>query len=120
MHHDHVGERVLIAGDFNQQRQQDYTMEEWQRICANKARRDSPETDNVAETLAQAGYTCNLDASLITTAARNCPLTDPPPSTHWTGTIVDHTYFRNLELLGVYVSPSDWSDHRLTVCDWQF
>jgi endonuclease/exonuclease/phosphatase family metal-dependent hydrolase len=111
--------RVLIAGDFNQQRQQDYTIDEWTRICQSKAKRQAPETDFVAETLAQAGYTCNFDATLVATAERNWPPTDPPPSTHWTGTIVDYAYFRNLQLLGVYVSPSDWSDHRMIVCDWQ-
>jgi endonuclease/exonuclease/phosphatase family metal-dependent hydrolase len=111
---------VLIAGDFNQQRQQDYTTEEWTRICQNKAKRHSPETDFVAETLAQAGYTCNFDATLIASAERNWPPTDPPPSTHWTGTIVDYTYFRgNVQLLGVYVHSSALSDHRMTVCDWQ-
>jgi endonuclease/exonuclease/phosphatase family metal-dependent hydrolase len=110
---------VLIAGNFNRQRRQDYTTEEWTRICQSKANRQSPETDLVAETLAQAGYTCNFDATLVATAKRNWFPTDPPPSTHWTGTIVDYTYFRgNVQLLGVYVSPSALSDHRMTVCDW--
>ena len=41
-----------------------------------------------------------------------------PPATHWTGTIVDYAYGRNLTAEGVYISPAYWSDHRMIVTDW--
>jgi len=107
---------VIVAGDFNQQRQMDYTEAEWAAICANKESRYSPKDDGVAAALNQAGFTCTLDSSSL--QLQNWDKKDPPPSTHWTGTIVDYSYSRNLDAYSVYVSPSDLSDHRLIITDW--
>ena len=47
---------------------------------------------------------------------------DPPPSTHWTGTIVDYSYGKGKDLAvsALYVSPCGLSDHRLLVTDWKW
>jgi endonuclease/exonuclease/phosphatase family metal-dependent hydrolase len=110
-------ERVLILGDFNQQRSKDYTNEEWAGICANKKLRGSPYDDGVAGELSKVGFSCVWD---------NVPVRinwiegDPPPSTHWTGTLIDYTYSRGLlKCCGLFVSPSGLSDHRLIVSDWK-
>ena len=106
----------LIVGDFNQQREQDYTPTEWRRIVANKAHRtESFTSDGVAELLQRThGFTCVWDNALN----RNWPATDPPPATHWSGTVIDYTYSRNLQNVGAYVSSMGSSDHRLVISDW--
>ena len=130
---------VMIIGTFNQQRRQDYTAEEWQLLAENKERRKSPLDDGVAYLLRAFGYDCIWDDTynMINDpyhhqfSARsiqknhkphrtNWNPEQPPPSTHWSGTVVDYTYIKDnhLELAGVYVSPSHLSDHRLVVCDW--
>ena len=138
MNHD-----VLLVGDFNQQRQQDYTEEEWGLICANKRQRASPPSDGVADLLEESGFSCVWDeqhfrhqpsgtTSPSGVAASNWKPGSPPPSTHWTGTVIDYTWYRRAtdnpvgskhscikRLHGVYVSPSNLSDHRLVVCDWE-
>lgn len=129
---------VLLVGDFNQQRQQDYTEGEWNLICANKQQRASPPNDGVADLLERSGFTCIWDnhhfqsctASRDGVTASNWKPDSPPPSTHWTGTVIDYTWYRRAtgadnnqscikQLHGVYVSPSNLSDHRLVVCDWE-
>lgn len=69
--------------------------------------------------LQRQAFTVSFD-NLHATVGRNLPPNTPPPSTHWTGTLIDYTYFTGpgLELKGVYVSPSNLSDHRLVVSDW--
>lgn len=111
--------RIMIVGDFNQQRKQDYTRDEWQMIVDNKQRRKSPQEDGVAYLLSAFGYSCIWDRPFA--KQTNWRALDPPPATHWSGTIVDHTFFKDdrLFLNGVYVSPSNLSDHRLVVCDWE-
>ena len=118
---DHVQTRsqtdsFLIVGDFNQQREQDYTQTEWERILANKEHRfeETKHTDGVAELLQSSGFECAWEAA----PSRNWPTQDPPPSTHWTGTVVDYAYSRNLQNVGAYVSPAGMSDHRLVITDW--
>jgi hypothetical protein len=44
--------------------------------------------------------------------------TSHPPAMHWSGTIVDYSYGRNILAVAVSISPAGWSDHRMTVCDW--
>ena len=106
-------ERILVAGDFNQQRQKDYSAQEWEAICANKARRGSPAEDGVARLLQESDFICMWDEWKQSNWD-----TPYPPATHWSGTIIDYTYARHLEVDGVYVAPSSLSDHRLIVCDW--
>ena len=132
-----INSSVMIIGDLNQQRQRDYTPDEWQLILANKAQRESPPTDGVDQLLKAFGLTCiwdtpppgkndkdgldtNWAAPNNTNNSPNSNNHHPPPSTHWTGTIVDYTYYNHdrLQLKGVYVSPSGLSDHRPIVCDW--
>lgn len=114
---------LLIVGDFNQQRPQDYASEEWERILANKAHRgESTASDGVAELLEAQGLACvwDNDDSNNTGAShgRNWSATDPPPATHWSGTVIDYAYSRHVRNVGVYVSPAGWSDHRLVITDW--
>lgn len=54
-------ERVIIAGDFNQQRQQDYQPDEWQHICKNFAKRGAPRHDGVSTLLLTAGFSSMID-----------------------------------------------------------
>lgn len=130
---------VLLVGDLNQQRQEDYSDNEWTSICVNKQRRKSPQSDGVADKLKSSGFSCVWDKSHYQTRSdfgapkgkssmtvSNWRPGSPPPSTHWTGTIIDYTWYRPgvrhpciKRIHGVYVSPSNLSDHRLVVCDWE-
>jgi exonuclease III len=119
----HVAEHVrpedglVVAGDFNQQRADDYLPAEWERICASKERRqEEVATQGVDELLAAEGLRCVWDHA---TADRNWPAGQPPPATHWSGTVIDYAYSRNLCHVGTYVSPCGLSDHRLIITDWK-
>mmetsp|Transcript_4384 Transcript_4384/g.9231 ORF Transcript_4384/g.9231 Transcript_4384/m.9231 type:complete len:425 (+) Transcript_4384:43-1317(+) len=138
---------ILILGDLNQQRQKDYDKEEWRRIAQSMDHRRAPRDDGVASLLHREGFGCAWDypppdrqqqqqqqpppsmkrtnfwyghnhdnESLL---PPSCP--PLPPSTHWSGTIVDYSYSStNLSAVGCYVSPYvGLSDHRMTVCDWK-
>ena len=109
---------LMIIGNFNQQRERDYTAEEWRQISARKHPRRSPLDDGVPALLEGAGFRCAFDS--IPRRGRNWLCDDPLPSTHWSGTVVEYTCFRGpgLKLDGVYVSPCGLSDHRMVVCDW--
>ena len=113
---------VLIVGDFNQQRPQDYTPTEWDRIVANKRHRtDEAPTDGVDALLNDAGFVCVWDGNTDASSPRNWPPDVPPPATHWSGTVIDYVYSRGggIHNMGTYVSPSGLSDHRLIVTDWK-
>ena len=43
-----------------------------------------------------------------------------PPATHWSGTVVDFSYGRNVAPVSVSVGAPGLSDHRMTVCDWSW
>lgn len=120
----HDEDRILIVGDLNQQRENDYTDLEWVTLCANKKMRDSPSDDGVSTLLRNSQFRCNFDC-LSSKAESDPPLKcnwlqhDPPPATHWTSTIVDYSYFKgSINLEGINIHPSKLSDHRLIVCDW--
>jgi hypothetical protein len=119
---DGIGNITLVLGDFNQQRQVDYTESEWNAICANKKfRGGSPEDDGVAGLLRNAGFSSIWDKQFAHEATCNWRNQDhPPPSTHWTGTIVDYAYGRGqgLKPTQILVSSSSLSDHRMIVVDW--
>ena len=127
----------LIAGDFNQQRCDDYSSLEWKWICENKLKRHSPASDGVSDLLKENNFVCNFDQiSRSTNCGKenenrqnfktsnklvecNWIKTDPPPATHWSGTVIDYTYTRGpIHLRKIQISPSNLSDHRLVVCDW--
>lgn len=114
-----VGRRTLIVGDLNQQRQSDYTRQEWEAVCESKEKRDSPSNDGVARLLKSCGFRCFWDHKKEDFKC-NWNLCHPPPATHWTSTIVDYSYFRGLiDIDGINVSPSNLSDHRLIISDWR-
>jgi len=106
---------VLIAGDFNQQRQQDYSDDVWESITASMQNRGQPEDDGVSQLLQASGFTCCFD---YPSARTNWPTSQNPPPTHWTSTIVDYTYGRGVEAQAVYVGHSSLSDHQPVVTDW--
>ena len=150
--------RVLVVGDFNQQRRRDYTPGEWKLICASKKRRGCAETDGVADLMAEAGFVCAFDAGGDRgtadggsggssdgdgsaeaggagpicegggfeqrrgggdTVAHNWAPGAPPPATHWTGTVIDLAFARGPVVpRGVFVVPSNLSDHRPVITDW--
>lgn len=113
---------ILLVGDFNQQRQEDYSPNEWKSICENKARRGSPEDDGVGSLLRGKQFRCSYDAcrDKLRDVACNWTAGDPPPATHWTSTVIDYSYFRGeIGVSGVYVSPSNLSDHRMIITDWR-
>jgi len=139
---------IVIAGDFNQQRPQDYTPDEWKRIASSANLRGVPLEDGVAATLEEGGFRCILDDVSPTNSSSdteeenkvrcNWKSTLPPPSTHWSGTTIDYTYYSNpkqqqqqqqlqqpspatttISPHGVYISPAGFSDHRMTVTDWK-
>jgi len=153
---------VLIAGDFNQQRCKDYAPSEWKQIGASADLRGVPRDDGVADLLEKGGFLCVLDdvrsshreqdddadedSSRSGSKPRhgvacNWNQAQPPPSTHWSGTTIDYTYYYNHKQTpsdvrpshetssaantttaiaphGIYVGPAGFSDHRLTVTDW--
>ncbi len=131
---------VLIAGDFNQQRSKDYTPSEWRNVASSADLRGVPLDDGVSSILESSGFQCVLDtvqANHTNTNANmarvqcNWNQSQPPPSTHWSGTIIDYTYFSNphnpedsptlttIAPHGVYVGSAGFSDHRMTVTDWK-
>ena len=119
-------ERVILVGDMNQQRSQDYTPDEWQRICLGMIYRNSCQDDGVAKLLRNQGFQCSWDTTLpnysCSTKKKKIIRTNwdttHPPATHWSGTIVDYPYGYNVSPLTISISPVGWSDHRMTVCDW--
>jgi len=109
--------KVILAGDLNQQRQCDYAPEEWDSaIAPNMVKRNTCFDDGVDKLLQNEGFRCAWDTS----PAKTNWTTVHPPSTHWSGTIVDYSYGRNLRANAVFISPAGWSDHRMTVVDWDW
>jgi len=138
-HHPTKAIPILIAGDFNQQRSRDYTCSEWKRVVGSAGLRNVPLDDGVASILEKHGFRCILDdvrqqgSETQAKVTCNWDQTQPPPSTHWSGTTIDYTYYCNPSVVppaadqsfstviapqGVYVGPSGFSDHRPTVTDW--
>ena len=110
-------ERVIMAGDFNQQRRQDYTTQEWNRIVESMKRRHVCEDDGVYTLLQKAGFKCAWsDLQFPNTNWE----TSKPPATHWSGTVIDYSYGKNVVSIQASISPAPWSDHRMTVCDWNW
>lgn len=115
-------EPVILAGDFNQQRKRDYTKQEWQRIAASMYKRKACPDDSVGTLLESQSFRCVFDQlgqQQQHRATFNWETSSLPPSTHWSGTTIDYTYTRHLDVQGVYISPAGYSDHRMTVCDWK-
>jgi endonuclease/exonuclease/phosphatase family metal-dependent hydrolase len=110
---------TLLAADFNQPRQADYTAEEWGWIMAWREAQGEGASDGVHELLHGAGFACAHDAEGVD---RNWPAGAPPPPTHWTGTTIDRAYCSSssggLACVGLYVHPSGLSDHHAVVSDW--
>lgn len=108
---------VLIVGDFNQQRAIDYTTQEWESIVQSKERRREASVEDGVDHHLQhdMGFVCAWDAF----DDCNWNPNHPPPATHWSGTVIDYAYSKNLRAQGVYVSPVGLSDHRLCVTDWK-
>jgi len=52
---------VIVMGDFNQQRANDYTPREWNRIAGSARLRNVPLDDGVSELLETRGFRCVLD-----------------------------------------------------------
>jgi endonuclease/exonuclease/phosphatase family metal-dependent hydrolase len=113
-------DRVILMGDFNQQRQEDYTRSEWKQIAESMANRNVVEDDGVSTMLHKMNFKCAWTG--LSSSSPDCTNweTSRPPSTHWTGTIVDYSYGRNVNSLKASISPVGWSDHRMTVCDWHW
>lgn len=118
----HKDDPIILAGDFNQQRQQDYPKKEWQRIEASMAKRKACRDDGVGALLEKQNFRCAFDQLLQQQQPHcknyNWETSSHPPSTHWSGTTIDYSYSRNIPVQGVYISPAGYSDHRMTVCDW--
>eukprot|EP00037_Helgoeca_nana_P017691 m.167468 g.167468 ORF g.167468 m.167468 type:complete len:400 (-) comp24102_c0_seq9:349-1548(-) len=109
---------VLIAGDFNEQRQVDYDPQDWADICSGKLRRgeNRSKVGQVAQSLTAAGFRCCFDDA---DGPKNWDPRGPPPPTHWSSTVIDFAYTRGGFCdAGVYVSDSNLSDHRPVVTDW--
>mmetsp|Transcript_132318 Transcript_132318/g.382537 ORF Transcript_132318/g.382537 Transcript_132318/m.382537 type:complete len:324 (-) Transcript_132318:93-1064(-) len=109
--------KIILAGDLNQQRQKDYPPEEWQSVIApSMAVRKTCCDDGVDSVLQSKGFCCAWDDEDV---VKNWS-TEYPPSTHWSGTVVDYSYGRNVAARKVFISPAGWSDHRMTVVDWSW
>lgn len=109
--------KIVLVGDLNQQRENDYAPEEWELIRSGMETRGSCQDDGVAQLLSDQGFVCAWDSKAPHPPKTNWE-TAHPPATHWSGTIVDYSYGRNVSPLNVSVGPDGWSDHRMTVCDW--
>ena len=113
-----TNERIVLVGDLNQQRERDYSPEEWERILAGMEHRRSCVDDGVYNMLSDHGFVCVWDqrtSSLTTNWEGNLP-----PATHWSGTIVDYSYGYNVDPVAVSIGADSSSDHRMTVCDWSW
>ena len=110
-------ERSLLVGDLNQQREHDYTSDEWEQIRSGMEHRRSCEDDGVAKLLMDQGFVCAWDSA---PPPKTNWETSRPPATHWSGTIVDYSYGCNISPITMSISPAGWSDHRMTVCDWNW
>ena len=108
-------ERVVLVADLNQQRENDYRPDEWERIRSGMLYRRSSQDDGVAKMLADRGFVCAWDS---TPPPDTNWETSHAPATHWSGTIVDYSYGCNVSPLAVSIGCAGWSDHRMTVCDW--
>jgi endonuclease/exonuclease/phosphatase family metal-dependent hydrolase len=109
-------ERIVLMGDLNQQREQDYSEDEWDRIHSGMIYRRSSVDDGVATMLLERGFVCAWDAHPSPDTNWE---TKYPPATHWTGTIVDYSYsYGDVLPLAVSILPTVLSDHRMTICDW--
>ena len=124
--HQGVDGAALVVGDMNQQRQKDYSPDEW-AIIQSRVKGDRAEDDGVDTLLQAMGFRACWDLP----AQRNFPgagTHDPnagaPPMTHWTGTTVDYVYFQSkmagVHPLGVYVYFTKESDHLPIVVDIGF
>jgi endonuclease/exonuclease/phosphatase family metal-dependent hydrolase len=125
---------VIIAGDFNQQRQEDYQGQEWNFIQQSMEKRSVCRDDGVATLLERQKFVCAIDQLVLqqrqaermglycgeSSAVKrfNWEKASLPPSTHWSGTTIDYSYSRDFPVHGMYISPAGYSDHRMTVCDW--
>jgi endonuclease/exonuclease/phosphatase family metal-dependent hydrolase len=109
--------RVILMGDFNQQRREDYKKSEWKQISESMANRRVVEDDGVSTLLRKMYFKCAWDFLSASPECTNWE-TSRPPSTHWTGSIVDYSYGRMVSAVTASISPAGWSDHRMTVCDW--
>mmetsp|Transcript_36478 Transcript_36478/g.88401 ORF Transcript_36478/g.88401 Transcript_36478/m.88401 type:complete len:316 (+) Transcript_36478:62-1009(+) len=115
-------DKVILMGDLNEQRPQDYNLDEWKFILESKEKRGiDPALDQLSSILQTQGYLCawNFPQLLVSAANRNWE-TSHPPATHWTGSIIDYSYGKLIEAIRVSISPVGWSDHRMTVCDWTY
>jgi hypothetical protein len=109
---------MILTGDLNQQRQVDYSDQEWKTVLApNMKARGVCEDDGVDALLRAQNFYCSWDHYPSKTVRRNWT-TPFPPSTHWSGTVVDYAYGRNVDPEMIFISPVGWSDHRMTVVDW--
>ncbi len=104
---------IVIAGDFNQQRATDYSDSEWKNISASADLRGVPLDDGVANLLKNNGFTCILDhvrnQNNNNNVRCNWDQNQPPPSTHWSGTVIDYTYYANPHPPPALVSPATTS-----------
>mmetsp|Transcript_2163 Transcript_2163/g.3114 ORF Transcript_2163/g.3114 Transcript_2163/m.3114 type:complete len:324 (-) Transcript_2163:70-1041(-) len=115
--------RTVLVGDLNQQRPHDYAPHEWRRIRSGMVYRRSCQDDGVSKLLTDQGFVCAWDYndnSKEATTTRTNWETPHPPSTHWSGTIVDYSYGRNITAVAVSIDSVACSDHRMTVCDWSW
>lgn len=114
-----LSQRMILVGDLNQQRRVDYTPLEWNMaLVPNMKSRGVCDDDGVDEMLQRNGFVCAWDDK--TTDCTKNWTTTYPPSTHWSGTTVDYAYGRSMHATRVFVSPTGWSDHRMTVVDWKW
>jgi hypothetical protein len=112
---------------------------------SNSNSENENENNNDASDSSNANTNTNTNTS-TTAVLCNWNQTQPPPSTHWSGTTIDYTYYSNhiptrsdigsdigsdtaaatttttttttIAPHGVYVGRAGFSDHRMTVTDW--
>lgn len=105
-----VEDPVLICGDFNAIRKQDYTAADWQKMLEADTSRNVATRSELA-ILQQHGF-----ESAFTDMAKDVRFTN---GTAWSGRIVDFMFIRNLRerITQLHVIPTNLSDHVMIAMD---
>lgn len=114
---------VIISGDFNSLRRQDYTKNEFDFL------KNMGSATKVTELLEYTGWKTSF--SMISNPMKESPqftdlvgmsMKEFPKSTSWAGRAIDHIYFKpgmNYNIVGSYIYHDSASDHLPVIVDFQ-
>ena len=97
---------IVVAGDFNQAVESDYTPEYWKILAKDMTRAQVPLSDGVSEFMSKHNFSCSFKACKLPVPAVTC----------WGASRVDWVYFRDqsegeLRISDAKIIGTDISDH---------